>query len=99
MYSLSTCDHCKRKRQALINNRIQFAEYSVDLDSSKNTELNEKLSRSGYTRKAYGTPIMNVYGVMVPDNPSLYYQEIHRTTLLNINHVPENWQTTLNNFR
>ena len=35
------------------------------------TELNTKLSHAGFKPKSYGTPILDVHGIMLPNNPKL----------------------------
>jgi glutaredoxin len=71
MYSLTTCGYCKQKGKELHTEGIKFKEYYIDTDSNKLKELNEKLSRAGYKPRSYGTPIMDVHGVMLPNNPPL----------------------------
>ena len=71
MYSLTTCGFCKQKANELHAEGIKFKEYYIDTNSIKQKELNEKLSRAGYKPRSYGTPIMDVHGVILPNNPSL----------------------------
>jgi len=71
MYSLTTCGFCKQKARELRQEGIAFTEYYIDKDVKRRKELNSKLSQAGYKPKSYGTPIMDVHGVVMPNNPSL----------------------------
>lgn len=71
MYSLSTCGYCKQKVKELRQRNIAFTEYFIDKDSSRLDELNSKLAKAGFSPRSFGTPIMDVYGVMLPNNPSM----------------------------
>ena len=50
---------------------IGFTEYFIDRDADRREELNRKLEQSGLPPQRYGTPIMDVHGTMLPNNPSL----------------------------
>ena len=76
MYSLTTCGFCVQKKRELRAAGIRFEEYCIDKDEVKNAELGDKLKLAGYPPKSYGTPILDVHGFMLPDNPSL--EEIQR---------------------
>ena len=71
MYSLTTCGFCKQKARELKQEGIVFIEYFIDKDRKRKKELNTKLSQAGYKPKSYGTPIMDVHGVMLPNNPAI----------------------------
>ncbi|KAB7622662.1 glutaredoxin family protein [Alkalilimnicola sp. S0819] len=71
MYSLTTCGYCKAKRRELTNAGIAFQEVFIDLDRSRQDELNAKLEAAGYPPRRYGTPILDVKGFMLPNNPDL----------------------------
>lgn len=71
MYSLTTCGYCKQKAKELESEGIPYVEYYIDQDHNRRDELNEKLAKSGYPPKGYGTPIFDAYGHMLPNNPSL----------------------------
>jgi glutaredoxin len=71
MYSLTTCGFCVQKKQELRAAGIRFEEYYIDTNTAKNAELGEKLQLAGYPPKSYGTPILDVHGFMLPNNPSL----------------------------
>lgn len=71
MYSLTSCGFCKQKARELHAQNITFTEYFIDKDSDKMQELNEKLAGAGFKPKGYGTPIFDVHGVMLPNNPSM----------------------------
>lgn len=69
MYSLTTCGYCKQKAKELRLAGIPYTEYYIDKDHKRRVELNDKLSKSGYPAKGYGTPIFDAYGYMLPNNP------------------------------
>jgi len=71
MYSLTTCGYCKKKAQEMASEGIRFTEYYIDKEPERNQELSEKLGKAGYPPRGYGTPILDVHGVMLPNNPSL----------------------------
>lgn len=71
MYSLTTCGFCKRKAKELKERNITFTEYFIDKDKRRRDELNNKLTKAGFKPKRYGTPIFDVHGVMLPNNPSI----------------------------
>lgn len=71
MYSLTTCGFCKAKAMDLHAEGIEFKEYYIDEDSSRRTELDEKLVRAGFPPRTYGVPILDVHGVMLPNNPPM----------------------------
>ena len=71
MYSLTTCGYCKAKGRELHAQGIRFTEYFIDEDVQRRDELNNKLAEAGFAPRGYGTPIMDVHGVMMPNNPSV----------------------------
>lgn len=71
MYSLTTCGYCKQKARELDTAGIAFEEYYIDKDRARKDELNQKLTAAGFKPQRYGTPILDVHGVMLPNNPSL----------------------------
>jgi len=71
MYSLTTCGYCKQKARELKEAEIDYHEYFIDVDAKRKDELTAKLQRAGFTPRAWGTPILDVHGVMLPNNPSL----------------------------
>ena len=71
MYSLTTCGYCKQKVKELKKENIAFKEYFIDKDKKRMDELNEKLTKAGFKPKSYGTPLFDVHGVMLPNNPSM----------------------------
>lgn len=76
MYSLTTCGYCKEKVKLLRRDNIAFTEYFIDRDANRADELNRKLAKAGFAPRSYGTPIMDIYGVMLPNNPDM--KTIHR---------------------
>lgn len=71
MYSLTTCGYCRKKARELHQENIAFTEYFIDKDKAKRDELNRKLSAAGFRPQRYGTPIFDVGGVMLPNNPDM----------------------------
>ncbi len=71
MYSLTTCGYCKLMAKNLKEEGIAFSERYIDTDPAAMNELTDKLARAGYEPRGFGTPIMDVHGYMLPDNPSM----------------------------
>jgi glutaredoxin len=71
MYSLTTCGYCKARGRELEAAGIPFREYYIDKDRERRDELQAKLQQAGYPPRGYGTPIMDVHGWVLPNNPSL----------------------------
>lgn len=71
MYSLTTCPYCNQKRKQLRARGIPFTEYFVDREPARQQELFRKLEAAGYRGGAIGTPILEVNGKMLPNNPSM----------------------------
>ena len=71
MYSLRTCGNCIVKARELRENGIAFTEYFMDEDAKRESELVDKMGRAGFAPKAFGTPVLDVGGIMLPDNPSV----------------------------
>jgi glutaredoxin len=71
MYSLTTCGFCKQKVKELNKENIAFKEYFIDTDKKRMDELNAKLKKAGFKQRSYGTPLFDVHGVMVLNNPSM----------------------------
>lgn len=71
MYALTTCGFCKEKARLLQAHGIAYVEYDIDVDSARQNELNAKLAQAGFPPRGYGTPIFDVHGVMLPNNPEL----------------------------
>jgi hypothetical protein len=57
------------KAKELRSAGIKYAEYYIDKNSKKRDELNQKLSKSGFPPRSYGTPIFDAYGYMLVGNP------------------------------
>jgi glutaredoxin len=71
MYSLTTCPYCKAMHRELTERNIPFVEYFIDAEPGRMKELTGKLENAGFRPGAIGTPIMEVNGVMLPNNPSI----------------------------
>ena len=71
MYSLTTCGYCVAKKKELDASGIAFTEVYIDRHPAKQQELNNKLAQAGYAARGYGTPILDVKGVMLVNNPAI----------------------------
>ena len=71
MYSLTTCGYCKQKASELDAAGIEYHEYFIDVDAKRRDELTRKLQWAGFAARNWGTPILDVHGVMLPNDPSL----------------------------
>lgn len=71
MYSLTTCGYCAAKRREFDAAGIRYSEYFVDQDHGAAQALDEKLLASGHRGGAIGTPVIEVNGVLLPNNPSM----------------------------
>jgi len=71
MYSLTTCGYCTLMRRNLLTKDIPFIEYFVDKEPMRETELRGKLERAGLSSRNFGTPTLEVNGIMLPNNPSM----------------------------
>jgi glutaredoxin len=71
MYSLTTCPYCKAMHRELTARNIPFVEYFIDAEPGRQRELTSKLEHAGFRPGAIGTPILEVNGVMLPNNPSI----------------------------
>jgi glutaredoxin len=71
MYSLTTCGYCKLKASELDEAGIFYKEYFIDKNVKRRDELTTKLKQAGFAPKSWGTPILDVKGMMMPNNPSL----------------------------
>ncbi len=71
MYSLTTCGYCAAKRQEFDAAGMTYSEYFVDQDQGAAQALNEKLLASGHRGGGVGTPIIEVNGVLLPNNPPM----------------------------
>jgi hypothetical protein len=58
-------------RRELTRRNIPFVEYFVDAEPGRQRELTSKLEHAGFRPGAIGTPILEVNGVMLPNNPSI----------------------------
>lgn len=71
MYSLTTCGFCKQKASELQAAGIKYREYFIDKDAGRREALTAKLKRAGFAPRAWGTPILDVKGTMLPNSHSL----------------------------
>lgn len=71
MYSLTTCGYCVKKRRELDEMGIRYTELFTDLDDSAHEQLSARIERAGLPNQSYGTPILEVNGVLLPNNPPM----------------------------
>ena len=69
MYGLTTCGHCQIMADKLKSEGIVFTERMIDTDSVVKDEVHAKLTSAGFEGRTFGTPILDVNGTMLPDNP------------------------------
>lgn len=71
MYSLTTCGYCDAKRRELDGMGIRYTELFIDGPGNAQEQLSARLEQAGMPRQSYGTPILEVNGVMLPNNPPM----------------------------
>lgn len=71
MYSLSACEFCAEKRQTFERLGVHFAEFVLDTDEAAAGRLDKAMRRAGLPLDATGTPIIEVNGTLLPNNPDL----------------------------
>ncbi len=69
MYSLSTCGFCAEKRQQFDSMGVRYVEHIIDEDPVAEARLNARLRDAGLDNGAIGTPIIEVNGTLLPNNP------------------------------
>lgn len=71
MYSLTSCGYCKARAKDFREMGLPFKEYYINTDRGRQDELNAKLRAAGFAPRSYGTPILEINGVMLPNNPPM----------------------------
>lgn len=71
MYSLTTCGYCEAKRRELDGMGIRYTELFIDGPGNAQEQLSSRLDQAGMPRQSYCTPILEVNGVMLPNNPPM----------------------------
>lgn len=71
MYSLTTCGRCNLKRKELNEARIPFTEYFIDKDNAANKRLWDKINDAGMRMNSVGTPVFEINGELIMNNPPL----------------------------
>ena len=71
MYSLTTCGYCAAKRREFDRAGIRYTELFVDTDGDAAESLSRKLAAIGHGGGGVGTPIVEVNGVLLPNNPPM----------------------------
>jgi glutaredoxin len=79
MYSLSTCGYCAEKRRLFDRMGVRHTEYTIDEDQAAEDRLSSRLRESGMPINAVGTPIIEVNGTLLPNNPDLDEIATHLT--------------------
>ncbi|MBN1665173.1 MAG: glutaredoxin [Deltaproteobacteria bacterium] len=71
MYSLSYCKFCKSLSDELHNAGIQFDEYYIDQDKSKESELTRKLQEHKVPGGSIKMPVVDLGVALLPNRPTL----------------------------
>lgn len=71
MYSLTTCGYCAQKRRELNEMGIRYTELFLDEDADAQAQLEARLDEARLPRQSYGTPIFDVNGIVLPNNPPM----------------------------
>lgn len=71
MYSLSTCGYCAEKRRLFDRLGVRYTEYMIDEDQAAEDRLTSRMRQAGLPVDAIGTPIIEVNGTLLPNNPDL----------------------------
>ena len=71
MYSLTTCGYCAAKRREFDELGIRYTELFIDADQSARSQLDMRLEQANFARQTYGTPIVDVNGILLPNNPPI----------------------------
>lgn len=71
MYSLTTCGYCTAKRRELDELGIRYTELFIDEDGTARSQLDARLEQANFPRQSYGTPILDVNGILLPNNPPI----------------------------
>jgi glutaredoxin len=71
MYSLSHCRSCKSLSDELHNAGIQFDEYYIDQDKSKESELTRKLQEHKVRGGSIQMPVVDLGVVLLRNRPTL----------------------------
>jgi len=69
MYSLSTCGFCAEKREQFDRMGVRYVELMIDEDPVAEARLNLRLREAGLDSGAIGTPIIEINGTLLPNNP------------------------------
>ncbi len=77
MYSLSTCGFCAEKRQQFDRMGVRYVELMIDEDPVAEARLNSRLREAGLDSGAIGTPIIEVNGTLLPNNPGFSEIGLH----------------------
>lgn len=71
MYSLSTCGNCVVTSRALHQAGVVFTELYIDEDRVAEDELHRKMRNAGLDTSFYYTPVLDVKGDILSNNPKL----------------------------
>lgn len=69
MYTVEGCTYCAQKRDAFERLGVRYSEYQVDTDAKAAERLSAAMRRAGLPQEATGTPIIEVNGMLLPNNP------------------------------
>ena len=71
MYSLSTYGNCVVTARALEREGVAYTEYYIDKDLAAENELHRKMQNAGIKTNFYYTPVLDVKGEILSNNPNI----------------------------
>ncbi len=82
VYSRADCLPCTRMVRELSAERVPVTERFVDDDEHVQNEVRRKLDEIGFRQRVYQLPVVDVYGKVFPDNPSIPKVKAHLKEML-----------------
>lgn len=71
VYASGTCGRpCREMIAMLRQERVVLVVHYIDEDDEARQELRKKLDAIGFDQQIYKLPVVDVYGHVLPDNPS-----------------------------
>ena len=82
VYSRAGCLPCTRMVNELSAERVPVTELFVDDDEYLQNEVRSKLDDIGFRQRVYELPVVDVFGKVFPDNPSIRKVKAHLNEML-----------------